>query len=93
MIGRDKSKSLERIFNNIIKDLSDDYNKYLKYYSDDLESISKSPEYITLTNGIETEMYKSGKDRIFDYTTIPGANNEEQGNKIKDLYLNQPKFN
>ena len=93
LIGRDKSKSLERIFNNIIKDLSDDYNKYLKYYSDDLESISKSPEYITLTNGIETEMYKSGKDRIFDYTTIPGANNEEQGNKIKDLYLNQPKFN
>lgn len=93
VIQRDKSKKISKKIDNILNDLEKQYNNINSKYEKTFADLLKSPNYINYTDGIETVLYKKGKPRKFEYTTVPGSNNTQQETAIKDLYLNIPKFN
>lgn len=93
IIQREKSKKVEKKFQKIIDDLEKEYIKINENFSLNFSKFLKKQEYKNLTDGIETKMYNLGKPRKFNYTTVPGSNNQQQSDAIKDLYLNIPKFN
>jgi hypothetical protein len=93
VIQRDKSKKISKKFDNIVSDLEKDYKYVNKYFEKIFEQEIKNPEYVNITDGIQTNLYKTGKPRKFNYSTAPQSNNTQQGDAIKDLYLNIPNFN
>lgn len=86
-------EKIKKNFENVLDDLTKEYNKNLVFYTKKFESFKKSAPYLELTDGIENKMYKKGKKRKFNYSTVPGTNKSAQETAIKNLYLNIPKFN
>lgn len=93
VIQRDKSKKISKKIDNILNDLEKQYNNINSKYEKIFTDLLRSPDYIEYTDGIETVLYKKGKPRKFEYTTVPGNNNTQQEDEIKKLYLDIPKFN
>jgi outer membrane protein OmpA-like peptidoglycan-associated protein len=87
-------KNIERRFDKHCNDLASDYSKVLRYYEKDFQKFKKIPQYLDLTEGLTDDMYPKGKVRRFNYTTVPGPNNEQQKNDLLNLYVkNKVNFN
>jgi outer membrane protein OmpA-like peptidoglycan-associated protein len=80
------NSKLRKKFNNIVDDLSKQYSNEIDNEEDLFKKIKKSKEYKDLTDGITEKMFVKGKSRKFNYTTIPGPQNTQQQQKIKNLY-------
>lgn len=81
--------NLKNKFEKVVNNLSDDYRKELKDEEKLFDNLKKTPEFKSLTVGLEDVMYPKGKTRKLTYTTVPltdAAIVKKQGQLITDLY-------
>lgn len=81
--------NLKNKFEKVVNNLSDDYRKELKDEEKLFDKLKKTPEFKSLTVGLEDVMYPKGKTRKLTYTTVPltdAAIVKKQGQLISDLY-------
>ena len=81
--------NLKNKFEKVVNNLSDDYRKELKDEEKLFTNLKKTPEFKSLTVGLEDVMYPKGKTRKLTYTTVPltdAAIVKKQGQLITDLY-------
>jgi hypothetical protein len=79
--------SLSKKFNDIINDLENQYDKQLNKDEKKFSQIKKDKTYKDLTKNIKDKMYKKGKERKFNYTTVKNTSIiSNQENQIKELY-------
>ena len=82
-----KPKKLEKTFNNIVDGLVGIYSSEIKEEEKLYDKFKKDSKFTNYTNNIETILYKKGKTRIFNFTTVPDqAKKETQEKALKDLY-------
>ena len=73
---------------NIVDKIARRYSKNLKHQEKIYSKVTREQQYKQLVNEIEERMYKKGKTRKFNYSTIPNTTtNSTQETAIKDLYL------
>jgi hypothetical protein len=85
--------SLRNKFEKAVDNLEKIYSKELEAEKNKFNQFKNSSKFKNLTDGITDIMYSTGKLRKFDYTTVPGPNNETQKQNIIDLYRNKIIFN
>jgi Txe/YoeB family toxin of Txe-Axe toxin-antitoxin module len=81
--------NLKNKFEKVVNNLSDDYRKELKDEEKLFDKLKKTPEFKSLTVGLEDVMYPKGKTRKLTYTTVPLTDAsivKKQGQLISDLY-------
>ena len=81
--------NLKNKFEKVVNNLSDDYRKELKDEEKLFTNLKKTPEFKSLTVGLEDVMYPKGKTRKLAYTTVPltdAAIVKKQEQLISDLY-------
>ena len=81
--------NLKNKFEKVVNNLSDDYRKELKDEEKLFTNLKKTPEFKSLTVGLEDVMYPKGKTRKLTYTTVPLTDDaivKKQGQLITDLY-------
>ena len=93
IVQLDKTKKIKKKTENILEDIAKDYSKNIEFYEKKFADFKKEAKYLELTDGIENKLYKIGKPRKFNYTTVKGPDDANQQSEIKNLYLNIPKFN
>ena len=81
-----KPVSLSKKFNEILDKLDKQYTEQLKEDDKNFSKLKKSKEYKDLTKDLKDEMYKKGKERKLNYTTIPTSNDATQKVAVKELY-------
>ena len=85
------NKKLKRVFENVVDDLASDYTKEIKAEEKAFEKFKKNSDFLKFTDGIEELLYKKGKSRIFNFTTVPDAAKEsQQKTEITNLYKGDP---
>jgi len=85
-LTNDVNKKIKKYFNKICDKLSDDYLKELKKEEKLISDFKKDKEYTKYTTGISELMYPKGKVRRMFYKTVPGPNQKDQEQNIKDIY-------
>ena len=83
-------QKLKKKFENIVDDLEKEYSKELKAEEKLYKDFKKSSEFKDYSEGLDEKLYPKGKTRKFTYTTVPGANKDEQSTAIKQLYNGGP---
>jgi len=82
-----KPKKLEKTFNKIVDDLVDTYSDEVKSEEKLYSKFKTDSEFTKYTKDIETLLYKKGKTRVFNFTTVPDpAKKDTQEKALKDLY-------
>ena len=85
------NKKLKRKFENIVDDLVSDYSKEIKEEDKVYEKFKKDSKFLVYVKGIEDILYKKGKTRIFNFTTIPIPTTEaQQKTDLTNLYKGDP---
>jgi hypothetical protein len=81
------NNKLKRVFENVVDDLASDYSKEIKAEEKVYEKFKKDSGFLKFTDGIEEILYKKGKGRIFNFTTVPNAAKEaQQKTDLTNLY-------
>jgi hypothetical protein len=79
--------SLSKKFNDIVNDLENQYNRQLNKDEKIFSQLKKSKTYKDLTKNLKDDMYKKGKERKFNYTTVKNTSIiSNQETQIKELY-------
>ena len=79
--------SLSKKFNEIINNLENQYDKQLNKDEKIFTQVKKEKTYKDLTKNIKDKMYKKGKERKFNYTTIKNTSIiSDQELQVKELY-------
>ena len=85
------NKKLKRKFENIVDDLVSLYSKEIKEEDKVYEKFKKESKYLEYTKGVEEILYKKGKTRIFNFTTVPISTTEaQQKTDLINLYKGDP---
>ena len=86
-----KPKNLKNVFGNIVDDIVSDYNKEIKEEEKVYEKFKKNSDFLKFTDGVEEILYRKGKSRIFNFTTIPiPATEAQQKTDLTNLYKGDP---
>jgi hypothetical protein len=81
------NKKMIRKFDDYVDDLAKQYKKEIKEEENLYKKYKEADTYKSYINNIETNIYKKGKTRIFNFTTVPvEGTNEQQKTDIIDLY-------
>ena len=62
------------------------YTQQLNKDSKNFSETKKSKVYKDLTKNLKDDMYKKGKERKFNYSTVKTANVATQETQVKELY-------
>jgi hypothetical protein len=82
------SNKFDKVCSNYVKS----FEKANDFYEKKFVKFKKTPNYKNLTDGVEDELYPKGKERKINYNTTPDSNVIVNGDKLKKLYLEQPKI-
>jgi outer membrane protein OmpA-like peptidoglycan-associated protein len=87
LLSEEQPVNLNNRTRAIVDDLAKNYNIELKKEKELFENLKKSAAYTQLVDGLEQEMYVTGKSRIFGYDTTPNPQTESlQKDIIFNLY-------
>jgi len=82
-----KPKKLSNVFDRFLDKLEKEYNEQLNKDERIFNQVKNNKVYKDYTNNIKNFMYKKGKERKFNYTTIPNESiKSSQESQIKQLY-------
>ena len=86
-----KPKKLKKVFEKIVDDLVSDYKDEIKDEEKLFRKFKEDSAFLAYTDGIEEKLYKKGKTRIFNFTTVPiPATETQQKTDLTNLYKGDP---
>ena len=86
-----KPKKLSKVFEDIVEDYAKIYKKQIESEEKVFTNFKNSAEYKKYIDGVETVLYKKGKPRIIQFTTVvDAATIETKQTNLKNLYKGDP---
>jgi len=84
------SNKLKNNFEKVVKDVAKEYNKELSKEEKIFEKFRKTKEFKDYSEGVEEELYPSGKERVLEYTTVLTDQEKQTANTIfSNLFSNK----